>query len=408
MEIQLFILLICILNNEVQGESTVYLPGGGVVGLGQDAVFKYVTDDEWFMCNYYRYEPLKNREGDDDDIETEFCSYMNRDGEVTQLKCEPQSLSTHLQYTGTDPKECTITVKNITMEDDVSWAVRLASDLEPTKFDITVAVAMESIAIDAPTTFEAGKPANVTCVTVGGNPRPQVVIKTVPALETPIDTDTIVETFDESLKERRFTTTITPGIKDNGRAILCSAQQFDRSPVPKALFGQANAEIVTMNVQYPPQPMGDGPFRAKLGEKALIGITLKSNPAPNDIKWTKSSPMHDNGNETVTVDLENGDKYVIGELVDLENMRYRADLTINDVSEEDIAASYHLVLTNSVGSVSYEFKLTNRGKIIPVVSNNLTMFVLIGVGCAIILVAIGVAIYKKCTTDANEVSPLIN
>ena len=65
-------------------------------------------------------------------------------------------------------------------------------------------------------------------------------------------------------------------------------------------------------------------------------------------------------------------------------------------------------MTNSVGSVSYEFKLTNRGKIIPVVSNNLTMFVLIGVGCAIILVAIGVAIYKKCTTDANEVSPLIN
>jgi len=406
MELRIFIALLGILNSEALGESTVYLPGGGVVGLGQDAVFKYVTDDEWFMCNYYRYEPVKNR--DDEDIETEFCSYMNRDGEVSQLKCDPQSLSSHLQYTGTDPKECTITVKNITMEDDVSWAVRLASDLEPTKFNITVAVAMESIAIEAPNSFEAGKPANITCVTVGGSPKPKVVIKTIPDLETPIDSKAIVETSDEGLKQRRFTTTITPGIKDNGRALLCSAQQFDRSPVPKALFGQANAEVVTMNVRYPPQPIGDAPFKATLGEKVLIGITLQSNPAPNITKWTKSSEMNDSGNETTTVDLENGDKYLMGELVDLDNMRYRADLTINNVSEEDIAASYHLILTNSVGSVSYEFKLTERGNIIPAVSNNLTMFVLIGVGCAIILVAIGVALYKKCTTDANETSPLIN
>ena len=405
MEGKIFVFLIVLLNNEASGESTVYLPGGGVVGLGQDAVFKYVTDDDWFMCNYYRYEPLKNR---DDEVETEFCSYMNQNGVVSQLKCDPESLSNHLQYTGTDPKECTITVKNITMEDDVSWAVRLASDLEPTKFNVTVAVAMESIAIEAPNTFEAGKRAEITCVTKAGSPKPQIVLKSHPALETPIAAENIVENFNESTKERRFTISITPAIGDNGKEIQCSAQQFDKSPTPKALFGLMNAESVAMNVRYAPQPIGDAPFAAKLGEKVLIGIELQSNPAPDDVKWTKSSLPNENTNETTTVDLENGDKYLIGDLLDLDNGRYKADLTVNDVTEDDIAAKYHLILTNSVGSVSYEFELTKRGKSIPAVSNNLTMFVLIGVGCAIILVAIGVAIFKKCTADAIETSPLIN
>ena len=99
---------------------------------------------------------------------------------------------------------------------------------------------------------------------------------------------------------------------------------------------------------------------------------------------------------------------MIADLVDLGNERYRADITINSVTEEDVEASYHLILTNSVGSVSYEFNLTMAGTIPPVVSNNLTMFVLIAVGCLIILVAIMVAIYKKCSSSENETSPLIN
>ena len=406
MEGKIFIFLLFLLNKEAIGESSINLPGGGVVGLGQDAVFKYVTDDDWFMCNYYRYEPMTNQA--DDDVETEFCSYINQNGQVSQLKCDPESMSTHLQYTGTDSKECTITVKNITMEDNVSWAVRLASDLSPTKFEITVAVALESISIETPNTFEAGKPANITCVTVGGSPKPQVLLNTSPLLETPLTTDNIVETFNEESRKRRFTTTITPGINDNGKEIQCSAQQFDKSPSPKVLFGIANADPVAMNVRYAPQPIGDAPFKAKIGEKALIGIELLSNPAPNDIKWTKSTIEDGNATEPVTIDLENGDKYLIGDLVDLGNQRFKADLTVNAVTEEDVKASYHLILTNSVGSVSYEFKLTTRGKTIPVVSNNLTMFVLIGVGCVIILVAIGVAIYKKMTANANETSPLIN
>ena len=75
------------------GNGEIILPGGGVVGLGKDIVLKYKTDEEWFMCNYYRYEPKES--GEKDEFETEFCSYINRGGEVTMLKCDPASLEDH-------------------------------------------------------------------------------------------------------------------------------------------------------------------------------------------------------------------------------------------------------------------------------------------------------------------------
>ena len=163
-----------------------------------------------------------------------------------------------------------------------------------------------------------------------------------------------------------------------------------------------------MNVLYAPQPIGDAPFNAKLGENVLVGIELLSNPMPDKVQWTMTTSSEED-NTTATIDLVNGDKYVIEDLVDLGDERYRADLTIDSVTEADVKASYHLILTNSVESVSYEFKLTTASEPIPpVVSNNVTMFVLIAVGCVIILIAILVAIYKKCSSSENETSPLIN
>jgi len=411
MERKLLVLFLFVLCHRTNGSSDVVLPGGGVVGLGTDAVFKYITDEDWFMCNYYRYEPLQNRQNQD--VETEFCSYINQNGVVSQLKCDPESLGDHLQYTGVDSKECTITVKNITMEDDVSWAVRLASDLEPVKFDITVAVALESISIEAPNTFVAGKPTNVTCITVGGSPKPQVSFGVFPPLETPIQSDSLGETFDETLKERRTIATITPEIKDNGKEIQCTAEQFDKDPVPKVLFGKASAQPIGMNVIYAPHPIGDAPFKAKLGENVQVGIIFLSSPLPDSVQWTMTTSAEPSGdgqapNNTTTIDLVNGEKYVIVDLVDLGDQRYRADITINSVTEEDINASYHLILGNSVGTVSYEFKLTTDGEIPAVVSNNVTMIVLIAVGCIIICVAIVVAIYKKCRSSEHETAPLIN
>ena len=98
--------------------------------LGQDAEFSLKTEDGWFMCNFYRENPLRD--------EYDFCSYICQSNGVFQLKCSPESFGDHLMYTGTDPNECTVTVKNVTVEDNAHWAVRLASDLVPTWFNITV------------------------------------------------------------------------------------------------------------------------------------------------------------------------------------------------------------------------------------------------------------------------------
>ena len=120
--------IVCKVNGSFSSNLTI--PDGGKLELGQDAEFSLKAEGGWFMCNYYRYNPLRD--------EYDFCSYICLSNGVTQLKCGPESFGDHLMYSGTDPNECTITVKNVTMADSVQWAVRLASDLVLTRFNITV------------------------------------------------------------------------------------------------------------------------------------------------------------------------------------------------------------------------------------------------------------------------------
>ena len=411
MQIKVVFFLLGLIFDQSYGDGDVVLPGGGVVSLGQDVEFNYANNEEWFMCSVYRYDPAQSRQ---DDVEPENCSYVNREGEVSQLKCDPESFGDHLQYTGTSGTDCTVTIKNITMKDEVSWGVRLASDLEPTKFDITVAVATENVSIEAPTVFMAGTPTNVSCVATGGSPKPIILLAALPPLETPINADSLIETFDESLQQRRFTALITPDIKDNGKEFQCTAQQFDNSPEPKELFGKFTADPVTMDVTFTPQPIGDEAFKAKIGEDVLVGIEFLSNPAVDTFSWVNEVQVETQEQVNATTDdvistpLVNGDKYLIGDLVDLGNFRYRADLTIKMVTEEDIKANYQLMLTNSIGKVAYDFELTSHGGIPEVVSSNLTMFIFIGVGCILILIVIAVAVYKRCVMRGNETAPLMS
>ena len=413
MQMKIVFSLLGLLFDQSYGDGDVVLPGGGVVSLGQNVEFNYANNEEWFMCSVYRYDPVQSRQGD---IETEFCSYVNRGGEVSQLKCDPESFGDHLQYTGTSGTDCTVTIKNITMQDDVSWAVRLASDLEPTKFDITVAVATENVSIEAPSVFVAGTPTNVSCVTTGGSPKPIILLDALPPLETPIDPHSLIETFDASLQQRRFTAFVTPDIKDNGKEFQCTAQQYDNSPEPKELFGKFTADPVTMDVSFTPRPINeeDEAFKAKIGEDVLVGIEFLSNPAVDTFSWVKKVQVETQEQANATTDdvtsipLVNGDKYLIGDLVDLGNSRYRADLTIKIVTEEDIKANYQLMLTNSIGEVAYDFELTSHGGIPEVVSSNLTMFIFIGVGCILILIVIAVAVYKRCVMRGNETAPLMS
>ena len=59
-----------------------------------------------------------------------------------------------------------------------------------------------------------------------------------------------------------FNRTIVPKIEDNGRKIYCAAIQYDRSERKNVLFrstqgttGLFHANNLTLNVNYPPQPI---------------------------------------------------------------------------------------------------------------------------------------------------------
>ena len=126
--ILVFVFIFC--QDNGSRSSNLTIPDGRKLEVGQDAEFSLKAEGGWFMCNYYKYYPLRD--------EFDFCSYMCLSNGVSQLKCYPESFGDHLTYTGTDPNKCTITVKNVTMEDSGQWAVRLASDIVPTWFNITV------------------------------------------------------------------------------------------------------------------------------------------------------------------------------------------------------------------------------------------------------------------------------
>ena len=150
MELRLFLCFLFFRFQEIHGTGTIDVTGGGIVGLGTDIVLKYNTDEEWFMCTFFRYEPI---EGDKNNAEKEYCSYVTQDGAVSEFRCEPDTLSDHFEYTGTSKNECTVTIKNVSMEDDVQWAARLATDLEALRFEIEVATPVESISTEIPTAF---------------------------------------------------------------------------------------------------------------------------------------------------------------------------------------------------------------------------------------------------------------
>ena len=401
MEMRLFLYFLFFQYQEIQGTGTMNVPGGGVVARGTDVVLQYLTDTEWFMCTFFRYEKVA---GDKNNVQKELCSYMVRDGNVSQFRCDPDELGNHFEYTGNSTNECTITVKNVTMEDDCQWAVRLATDIEPLRFEIVVAVPLESIYIEAPNAFVADQLDNVTCVTKGGQPKPEISFTVTQDGNTVMQPSVIDEVNNETSSLRRFITNITPKIEDHGKEILCTAKQFDNASEPQMLFEEQSATPVILNVTFPPQPKSKETFKANLGESVIIRIGFASNPTPNKIQWI-SFATNTTGNGTA---IQNGsDKYHFWDLVSLADTKFQASLKINMVTEDDVKSNFYLMATNSLGTEKYAFLLTTE-TIPSSTSSNLTLFIIIGVVALLILMFISVLTYKKCVVSSNEADPLLN
>ena len=61
-------------------------------------------------------------------------------GTVTKLTCKPSNWmeSNQIEYVGTSKSECSIKVKNVSMDDSNTWSVNLGSDVDSKKINVTV------------------------------------------------------------------------------------------------------------------------------------------------------------------------------------------------------------------------------------------------------------------------------
>ena len=65
------------------------------------------------------------------DSEVSKCSYdLDAETGVAQLhRCDPAEVGNNLTYSGTDPKVCQITVPNVGVGADATWATRLGDEM---------------------------------------------------------------------------------------------------------------------------------------------------------------------------------------------------------------------------------------------------------------------------------------
>ena len=67
--------------------------------------------------------------------------------------------------------------------------------------------------------------------------------------------------------------TIVPNIEDHNKTITCNAMQQDGENM--ALYGIIQAQNVTLNVTFPPQPMANQTVKVKEGHNASVSFVFQ-------------------------------------------------------------------------------------------------------------------------------------
>ena len=245
--------------------------GGGVVEKGQDLFLTYTVgadNENWTTCKWGRYEPSENSE----EPTFEYCMFadLSQSGTVTKLVCQPADfmITNQIEYVGTAKSECKIKVGNTNMDDSVTWAASLESDVQPKTINVTIATPLDNATqIMDPDPVDAGVESVVSCVFKGGEPAPEITVLFGAVSDNSNITVNESSRIQQTIKMEDgkylyvYNTTIIPEIKDHGRTIDCVAIQYDNSEQKQILFkdtqgsnGSLNANRLMLNVQFPPQP----------------------------------------------------------------------------------------------------------------------------------------------------------
>jgi len=370
----------------VYSANVISATGGGVVAKGHDLILNYTVgkDDEgWTTCKWGRYEPSE----DGTETNFEYCMWLDQtgNGTVSLLTCKPKNFNeaNQIEYVGTSKSECSIKVGNVSMDDSVSWAAALGSDVTPKKINVTVAMPLDNATqVMNPEPAEVGVESVVTCTVIGGEPIPEITIISGAMsdnsnLTINNSSRTQLTTKLENGKSKTvYNVTIVPQVNDHGRTIDCVAIQYDKAEPKQILFkesqgsnGSLNANQLTLNVQYPPQQGKENKtYPIVKGSDASISVMINANPKPTNIMWFVRNSSEASGNQTdswnensTSVDIslpssESRSRYTVPELMDTdEPTMFLAKLNISNVSNSDHLMNHYLMVKNDKGQQTYYF-----------------------------------------------------
>lgn len=131
---------------------------------------------------------------------------------------------------------------------------------------------------------------------------------------------------------------------DNLKSLICRVEHaaFENN------FTNTSQQL---QVNFPPQALDRNELHIgglTIGSSADIGVTIRSNPRPS-LEWTIDGIKMREGTQN--------QRYVVKNAEQLEDGRYRAQLTVIQLTLEDTLKTYTLRASNEAGAQDYQIKI---------------------------------------------------
>eukprot|EP00096_Caligus_rogercresseyi_P006392 TRINITY_DN2279_c0_g1_i4.p2 TRINITY_DN2279_c0_g1~~TRINITY_DN2279_c0_g1_i4.p2 ORF type:complete len:236 (+),score=63.79 TRINITY_DN2279_c0_g1_i4:189-896(+) len=203
--------------------------GGGLLKPGESLALSATTGTTFDRCYWY----FPHEKG------MEHCIFG--DGKV--IRCSKDELKARVNYTGSDPKVCSISVSGVT--EGGKFECSIDGESPKGAIEVTLAARIEKIEIrvgnESEGYLEAGKPGPIFCVLSGGKPLGESNITTSAGLNITSDETSVIQgPKGKSTSSHKIM--IQTQVKDHGAQINCTGHQFDNSDPKKELFADSKAK----------------------------------------------------------------------------------------------------------------------------------------------------------------------
>jgi len=263
---------------------------------------------------------------------------------------------------------CGMRIRNLSENDNGLWECTLGLKNPDTKisstmkktFELEIAVHPESVMLN-----EQGGSSNIQelsvvkeenganeaklidCVAAAARPKPTFSWFIG---EEELNAEVTEREENEKDKKKDYISTLSyyPVKNHHGKTLRCEVKHnaYTLSETEK----KENQAEATLNVEYAPVPR-DKPVQVhdlKIGETAVIPVSVEANPEPNSAEWKW-------GNETLAAGSSTKDGKLKSSILEKGSIdgQWRIELSINNLAEEDTKQPYYLIVSNSQGKREY-------------------------------------------------------